>query len=136
MLLPIVIGTVLGSGLVLLVSRSEPAGQVRLLAIGLVVTALLYVVQALPIAGRSSLGLEIGGLAIFGGLAWLGYRFSPFWLALGWAGHVVWDVGLHLERTQHVVAPWYTLFCVGFDLIVAGYILSLALPRQRSRSDR
>ncbi|HEY8196801.1 MAG TPA: hypothetical protein VIG04_07480 [Gemmatimonadales bacterium] len=135
MLLPIVIGTVLGSGLVLLASRSGRVGEIRLLAIGLVVTALLYVVLALPGAGRSSLALETGGLAIFGGLAWLGSRVSPLWLALGWAGHVAWDVGLHLERTQHVVPPWYPLFCVGFDLIVAGYLLGLALPR-RAAHDR
>jgi len=134
MLLPIMVGIVLGSGLVLLVRRSTRVGEVRLLTIGLVVTALLYVVLALA-GDRRELALETGGLAIFGALAWLGSRVSPIWLALGWAGHVAWDVGLHLERAQQVVPSWYPLFCVGFDLIVAGYLLSLGFPKQRSRAD-
>ena len=106
-----------------------------MMTIGLIVTALIYVVLALPGADRSWLALETGGLGIFGVLAWLGMRVSPAWLVLGWVGHVAWDVGLHLERSQSVVDPWYPLFCVGFDLIVAGYLLSLALPRLRPRGE-
>jgi hypothetical protein len=136
MLLPIMIGALLGPVLVLMARRSGRVGEVRVLAIGLVVTAFLYVALAVPGADRSWLVLEIGGLAIFGVLAWLGTRISPGWLALGWAGHVAWDVGLHLERIQSVVPPWYPLFCVGFDLIVAGYLLSLALPRLRASGER
>ena len=52
----------------------------------------------------------------------------PGWLALGWTAHVVWDVALHLERAQPVVGAWYPLACIGFDLIVAGYLLNAAVP--------
>jgi hypothetical protein len=135
MLLPILVGTLLGGVFVLIARRSGRVGEVGVLALGLIVTALLYVVLALFGADRRWLGYETGGLAIFGVVAWLGMRVSPAWLALGWVGHVAWDVGLHLEQAQPVVATWYPLFCVGFDLIVAGYLLSLALPRLRSRSD-
>ena len=129
------VGALLGSGFILLVRRSGRVGEIRMMAIGLIVTALIYVPLAVLGSDRSWLVLETGGLAIFGVLAWLGMR-SPAWLALGWVGHVAWDVGLHLDRTQSVVDRWYPLFCVGFDLIVAGYLLSLALPRLRASGER
>ena len=92
-----------------------------MLAVGLFVTALLYVVLALPAMDARWLLIEGIGVVLFGVAAWLG-RVTPWWLALGWAGHVAWDVALHLDRAQPVVGEWYPLFCVGFDLPVAGYI--------------
>jgi hypothetical protein len=136
MLLPIIVGALLGPVLVLMARRSGRVGEVRVLAIGLVVTAFIYVALALPETNRSWLVLETGGLAIFGVLASLGARVSPGWLTLGWVGHVAWDVGLHLDRAESLVDPWYPLFCVGFDLIVAGYLLSLTLPRLRASGER
>ena len=62
-------------------------------------------------------------MVLFSLVAWLGVRGALWWLALGWAAHVAWDVGLHLDRSQALVPAWYPLFCVGFDLIVAGFIL-------------
>jgi len=124
MLLPIVVGAVLGTLYVVAVRAWAPRAERRVLALGLVVTALLYVGFAL--AGRaesSTLFLEAGGVALFGLAAWLGSRGALWWLAAGWAGHVAWDVGLHLDRVQTLVPAWYPLFCVGFDFIVAGFIL-------------
>jgi hypothetical protein len=132
MLLPILGGAVLGA-LFAIFARARKAGEVRVLALGLVVAALIYVGLALAGRGRESLMIEVAGLALFGSLAWLGLRASRWWLALGWAAHVGWDVGLHLDRAQAVVAPWYPLLCVGFDLVVAGFLLSAALEPARSR---
>jgi hypothetical protein len=126
MLLPVLAGAVLGAFFALLARMLVPAGELRLLALGLLVAALIYVGLALPSADWRWLGLEATGVIVFGGLAWLGRRAAG-WLALGWMTHVGWDVGLHLDRPQPVVGAWYPLSCIGFDLIVAGFLLSEAI---------
>jgi hypothetical protein len=129
MLGPLIVGTVLGAGLAVLASRRPDESRMRLLAVGLGITALIYVLfAALGGAGARWFAIEVAGLLPFGALAWLGRRDAPIWLALGWAAHVVWDVGLHGGPGTEFVPAWYLPFCVGFDLIVGGYALGLALP--------
>jgi hypothetical protein len=137
MLIPIVVGAVLGVFLVLAARVWTRGVGSRVLARGLVVTALIYVGFALAAQDRSrSLVIETVGVLLFGLLAWLGLRRSLWWLSIGWLGHVVWDVGLHLDRTLAGVPSWYPLFCVGFDLMVAGYLLGPASqPRPHSQVD-
>jgi hypothetical protein len=137
MLVPIVVGAVLGV-LFVLAARAWTGSTGRLvLGIGLVVTALIYVGFALAAEDRSrSLVIEMVGVLLFGLLAWLGLRRSLWWLSIGWLGHVAWDVGLHLDRTLAGVPAWYPLFCIGFDLVVAGYLLAPASqPRPHSQVD-
>jgi hypothetical protein len=110
-------GAALGALFVAITARRTPRGEAGLLAIGLVIAALIYVLVALFGAGRSGLLYEVVGLLLFGAIAWLGVRVSHLWLALGWAAHVAWDVGLHVDRIQAIVPAWYPLLCVGFDLI-------------------
>ncbi|HEX6434045.1 MAG TPA: DUF6010 family protein [Gemmatimonadales bacterium] len=131
MLLPILVGAVLGAVFAIF-ARARKGAELRLLAIGLVVAALIYVGLALAGRGRDWLAIEMVGLVLFSCLAWLGLRSSRWWLAVGWLAHVGWDVGLHLDRAQAVVAAWYPLLCVGFDLVVAGFLLSAA-PGRRDR---
>jgi len=121
MLLPILGGAALGALFAVLAAKRGGAGERRLLALGLVVAALIYVGLALSADSRW-LAVEAIGVVMFGGLAWLGRR-AEGWLALGWAAHVAWDVGLHLDRAQPVVGDWYPLACVGFDLVIAGFVL-------------
>jgi hypothetical protein len=135
MLIPILLGVVLGAMFVLLARRGGRKGEMWLLALGLVAAAFIYVMLALPRGDPRWLALEAAGLVVFAGLAWLGVRASLWWLPLGWVAHVAWDVGLHLERSQAVVAPWYPLLCVGFDLVVAGYLLGPALAGRPSHAE-
>ena len=134
MLPPIMIGAVLGA-LLAIFARSRKAAEVRVLTLGLVVTALIYVGLALAGDNRQWLMTELLGVGLFGSLSWLGLRASLWWLALGWVGHVAWDVGLHLDRAQPLVGAWYPLFCIGFDLVVAGYLVNPALGPARSRRE-
>ena len=133
MLLPILVGAVLG-GLFATFARARKAGEARVLALGLIVAALIYVGLAPGGKGREWLLIELAGVGLFGALSWLGLRASLWWLAVGWVAHVAWDVGLHLDRAQGVVDAWYPLLCVGFDLVVAGFVVSAALEPMRSRS--
>ena len=112
----IVVGLFLGVGFVLL-SRN----YARSFAIGLVVTALIYVGLAIFNSAITWILVELAGVAIFVVFAWLGLRKSGWWLAAGWALHPLWDAGLHDYSTQFV-PHWYIGACVGFDLLVAMYI--------------
>jgi hypothetical protein len=68
--------------------------------------------------------IELAQAIIFGVLALLGLRGSPYWLAAGWALHPFWDVLLHYLGPGHAFTPWtYAIACVSFDWIVAIYIV-------------
>lgn len=131
MLFPILFGAAAGALFVILVRRLDPAAARRVIAIGLVAAALVYIGFALPVGDRRWLMIEAAGLSAFGAVAWLG-SVAAGWLALGWMAHVVWDVALHLDRAQPLVGAWYPLGCVGFDLIVAGFVLGTVLSPPRS----
>lgn len=108
-------------------ARMCPPGRERLIyAVGLVITALIYVVFG--IAGGASaqwLALESLGVFLYGAAAWGGLRGRHWLLALGWAAHVAWDVLLHLSGAGAEYTPhWYPWTCISFDLIVAGAVLA------------
>lgn len=116
----IVVGLFLGIVFILLVRLS--GSYARSFAVGLVVTALIYV--GLAVFGNSSSAwilIELAGVAIFAVFAWLGLRKTGWFLAAGWALHPLWDAGLHDYSTQFV-PHWYIGGCIGFDLLVAIYI--------------
>ena len=137
MLFEIALGVVLGAFLVVYSRWRGPRRQNVVLAIGLVVTALLYVIFAS--AGRASaawVAVEVGGLLPFTLLAWLGLRTSPAWIALGWFLHVGWDAGLHLGTHAPTFVPaFFPVFCIGFDLVVGGYIAVHAYATRASRPE-
>ncbi|HET6577465.1 MAG TPA: DUF6010 family protein [Gemmatimonadales bacterium] len=116
-------------------TRAQPDAGRRLYAIGLVVTALIYVVFALiGRAGARSLALEALGVLLYGSAAWVGFRWSAVLLALGWAMHVVWDVALHLQGAGAGYTPdWYPWGCLSFDLMVAGAALTVGAGNRRTR---
>jgi hypothetical protein len=129
---PILAGAVLGVAFAALAARRTPVGELRLLALGLVSAAVIYLGLALVHGNARWLALEAAGVAGFGLLAWLGLRVSPWLLVLGWTAHVFWDVAFHVDQPQTLVRAWYPLGCVGFDLIVAGALLRPALGAYRS----
>ncbi|MDX1644511.1 MAG: hypothetical protein R3244_09170 [Thermoanaerobaculia bacterium] len=111
----------------------------RLFAVGLGVAATIYLLLALlGGAGPLFLLLEATGVALFGGIAVAGLWGSPLWLALGWGVHVLWDLGLHPGAVPGWVPFWYPPACVGFDLLVAGFVLASfwgrALPHRTTQS--
>ena len=122
-----VIALIVGAALAfafLIWTRAQPDAGRRLYAIGLFVTALIYLAFALAGgADRHSLGVEVLGVLLYGVVAWLGFRMSGALLAIGWAMHPVWDVALHLQNPGAAYTPgWYPWGCVSFDLMVAGAV--------------
>lgn len=120
-LVTVAVGALLAACFVLLARRA--AREDRILAIGLAVAAAIYLVFAvLHGAAGGEVAVELAGVAVFSLVAWAGVRVSPWWLALGWAAHVLWDVALHPPGTDFWVPKWYGPLCIGFDLVVAFYV--------------
>jgi hypothetical protein len=68
--------------------------------------------------------VELAQVIVFGTLALLGLRGSPYWLAAGWALHPFWDVVLHYIGPGDSFTPWtYAIACISFDWAVAIYIV-------------
>ncbi|KPJ77830.1 MAG: hypothetical protein AMJ54_06590 [Deltaproteobacteria bacterium SG8_13] len=110
---------------VLFISFAKAGGhrrELQIYCLGLVVAALLYVAFSVTVASYAWLMIEIIGAAIFTLVAVLGLRVSPWFLSLGWAAHILWDVLLHLVFQQAFVPSWYPVVCVSFDITVAGTI--------------
>ena len=118
----------------LALARRRADGEARMLATGLVVAALIYVgLATVNGAFVPWLGWEVIGVAIYGALAGLGLRYSPWWLVIGWAVHSTWDAGLHLIGGGAAFTPeWYAVGCVSFDLLVAGYIAVRVWTRSKT----
>ena len=119
-LLEIVIGIIVASGFVLLVGRSRK--YMWILAIGLIITALIYVGLGLFSGSLTWVMIELAGVLIYAAFARLGLKKSAWFLAAGWALHPLWDAGLHDYSTEFV-PHWYIAACIGFDLLVAGYVV-------------
>jgi hypothetical protein len=64
--------------------------------------------------------LQVVGFGIFGLYGWRG---SPYWLALGYLLHPLWDIGVHYLGPGSSFAPLsYAIFCLSFDWVAAAYI--------------
>lgn len=124
-LLPLLAGFVLALVLVAWARRMSPARAIRVYATALVIAALIYVAFALAGgAGAKDLVVEGVGLLLYGGAAWIGLRYWPPAIALGWAAHVAWDVLLHLDGAGAIYTPeFYPWMCVSFDLVLAAGLL-------------
>lgn len=122
----LLLGAVLSLALVGMARRHPSGRERRVYAVGLAVTALIYVVfGAAGGAGARWLALEILGVLLYGAVAWGGLRGRPWLLAAGWAAHVAWDVLLHMSGAGSEYTPhWYPWLCVSFDLVVAGAVLA------------
>lgn len=68
--------------------------------------------------------VELVQVVAFGTLGLYGWRGSPYWLALGYALHPLWDFGVHHLGPGRAFAPLtYVISCISFDWVVAAYIL-------------
>jgi hypothetical protein len=137
------IGVILGAIFVGL-AYALPRYTRQILVVGLIVAALPYVHFSVGSnQGALWLAMELAGVAVYGSIAVRGLRGSLWWLVAAWALHPVWDIALHYAGPGRAFAPdWYTVPCLGWDLVVAGvvayYILfsrwvaqtsSFAIPR-------
>ena len=124
LLLPILAGMLLSLPFLAVAQRAGTRGP-RVLAIGLVVAAAIYVALATARGSSQTLLLETGGIVLFAGIATAGVRLWVPLLAAGWVLHVAWDLFFHSISESSYVPSWYPLLCAGFDLFVAGWAARL-----------
>src|SRR5689334_25331498 len=68
--------------------------------------------------------IELLQIVAVGLLGLYGWRGSPYWLALGYALHPVWDFGVHHLGPGREFAPVaYVISCISFDWVIALYIV-------------
>jgi hypothetical protein len=121
-LIAVISGLVLASALISFARRSgNYAREKRIYGTGLVVAALVYVGFGFFSDSNGWKIIELIGVPVYALFAWLGLKKSGWFLALGWALHVFWDASLHGAWTLFVPS-WYVGLCLGFDVLVAGYV--------------
>ncbi len=104
----------------------------------LLVAALAYVGLGLGARSSTELIVELVGSVLFAAFGILGLVSSTWFLALGWAVHAGWDLIVPAYADVSYMPPWYAAACVGFDVVVAAYLVVRArglLPVQ-SAPDR
>lgn len=97
----------------------------------LIIVTLIYVGFALIGQQWDWLPIEFGGVLLYSFFVFLSFRFSILFLALGWALHVIWDLGLHFNGHPGYVPDWYPGVCLGFDLLIAGYLVWSFLEKKK-----
>ena len=107
-------------------ARRNPSQTPLVAAQALVAASFIYVAFAMASMESFWLAVEIGGLLVFLGFAFLGLKTSIAWLWIGWAVHILWDAGVHLLAATPFVPVWYPAACIGFDAVVAYHVYRLA----------
>jgi hypothetical protein len=73
------------------------------------------------------------GVVLYWSLAFLGMRGSSWWLVAGWSTRPVWNLALHqLGPSATQIPSWFSIFCAGFDVMVAATIVAYEDVSQRS----
>ncbi len=99
----------------------SPASEHRWMVGFLVGMPLIYVADWLRFGGTTGwLGIELAGLVLYSGLAWLSIRRSPWFLPSGIAAHALWDAA-HYDRVEFVPS-WYALGCIVVDVALGLYV--------------
>jgi hypothetical protein len=84
----------------------------------------VYLGFALSDGRQSALGIEWVGLVLFMALATVALvRESAWLLAAGYLGHGVWDAVHHRREIDTAMPWWYVPACLGYDAVVAIYVL-------------
>lgn len=132
----IALGMLLGGVSVWLVRLFFRDREIRFWQIGLIAAAFIYVLFVLFQTAWSGLWLELGGLAFFCLLAWLSTKYSLYILAMGWSLHIAWDQILHPGGFPGYVPEWYPGICLGFDIVIALFLIYLAQNQNKEVRNR
>jgi hypothetical protein len=129
----IIIGILFAIGFIFYARRAESyRGEKISYALGLGIAAVIYVMFGFFSSSNSWILTEFAGLLIYLPFAILGVRFSGWFLSFGWLLHVGWDLILH-GSTLAFVPSWYPSVCLGFDVLIAGYICYRELKLKNDR---
>lgn len=97
----------------------------------LIVVASYYELFGVMGGSTSALVGESGGMAGFVVVAYLGYRYSPWFAVTGLAGHGVFDFFHGHLVANPGVPPWWPPFCLAYDVTAAAFLAWLIVRNQR-----
>jgi len=125
---PLLVGAALGGATCALLTFVPRPQGIALLSLILVAAGWVYVGSALSDGRLRFVVLEVGLAVVFLALAFVGLWYSPWALVVGFVGHGVWDwFHEHPENDRQAGAPvralWYPPACVGYDWLVALFIV-------------
>jgi hypothetical protein len=127
LVIEIIIGGILAAALIYALRKMKNGRFKKFAAGSLVIAALVYIGFAavgisVEAASSNWLLVEILGLFIYTFFAYAGIKIAPWFLAVGWIAHILWDVGLHFGAGAAFVPAFYPPVCIGFDLVLGVYI--------------
>jgi hypothetical protein len=120
----LVAGVIFGGVTLIIPSLLARDTAFGLLAILLGMIASVYLGYALNDGRLRAFQVEYVGMVVFAALATIALaRHSALLLAVGYLGHGLWDL-IHHGRGVDVRMPWwYVPLCLGYDTVVAIYVL-------------
>jgi len=125
--LPMLAGAALAAAKCALLTFIPRPQALAVLALVLVAAGWVYVGSALSDGRLRLIVVEVAFALVFLGLAFVGLWYTPWALVVGYVGHGIWDwFHEHPEREQAgapVRALWYPPACVGYDWLVALFII-------------
>jgi len=100
----------------------------------LIVVASYYGLFAVMSGSMWTLAIEAVPMAVFVGLAVIGFKRSGWFVAMGLFGHVLFDF-IHKQVIENTGVPlWWPGFCLAIDFTL-GAFLSFYLLRSRRRDN-
>ncbi|WP_455365776.1 hypothetical protein [Kaarinaea lacus] len=130
-MLQIFAGVLLAAVVLYSIKGYEQKIRLVITAVALVVAVLVYVLVAAWSGNPLFVAIEIVGLLLFLLLIGLGFRYSFWFIVMGWLLHVLWDLGWQPAQTAPYVPHWYAWMCVGFDVVMAVYMSVLLVRHQQ-----
>ena len=111
------------AGLTILVVQAFPSRiHNNFYALALIIAASIYVAFSFLSQNTTWIFTEIIGVIIFSIIAFLGVKFSLWFLAIGWLIHPAWDLLIDNHNLTAFVPQWYPTVCIGYDIAIALYI--------------
>ena len=92
---------------------------------GLVIAALVYLLFSIANRDWHWVFIEMAGVILYFLFFWIATKSNLYFIAIGWILHVLWDVILHIYLDPGYAPSWYPVFCIGFDIVIAGYLIRL-----------
>jgi hypothetical protein len=93
----------------------------------LIVVGHYYVLFAAEAGSTSALIAELAGMTVFVAFAVAGFKFRPWLIPAGLAGHGVFDLVHGHLVTNPGVPTWWPAFCGTYDVVIAGAVAALLI---------
>jgi uncharacterized membrane protein len=126
----LLIGLVLGLGTVVSARLSGLDRERGFFPILLMVIATYYILFAVMGNSSGAIMAEVVAAVIFAAIAKAGFKFTPWLVVAGLAGHGVFDLIHGMLITNPGVPAFWPVFCAAFDVVLAA-ALAMQLLNQR-----